>query len=78
MTLRTLQRRLGEVGTCYRDVLNETRHKLAVSYLRSEQYSVGEIAFLLGFSEVSAFTRAFRRWTGASPREWRNQIDAQE
>lgn len=78
MTLRTLQRRLGEAGTCYRDVLNDTRHKLAVSYLRSEQYSVGEIAFLLGFSEVSAFTRAFRRWTGTSPREWRNQIDAQE
>src|SRR5690606_2689872 len=76
MTLRTLQRRLGEAGTCYRDVLNDTRHSLALSYLRSEQYSVGEIAFLLGFSEVSAFTRAFRRWTGTSPREWRNQGDA--
>jgi AraC-like DNA-binding protein len=36
---------------------------------------VGEIAFLLGFSEVSAFTRAFKRWTGVSPREWRNQGD---
>lgn len=71
MTLRTLQRRLGEAGTCYRDVLNDTRHELALTYLRSEQYSVGEIAFLLGFSEVSAFTRAFRRWTGTSPREWR-------
>jgi len=76
MTLRTLQRRLGEAGTCYRDVLNDTRHGLAAAYLRSQQYSVGEIAFLLGFSEVSAFTRAFRRWTGASPREWRNQGEA--
>lgn len=73
MTLRTLQRRLSEAQTCYRDVLNDTRHQLALSYLGSEQYSVGEIAFLLGFSEVSAFTRAFKRWTGCSPREWRNQ-----
>jgi AraC-like DNA-binding protein len=75
MTLRTLQRRLAELGTCYRDVLNDTRHQLALSHLRSEQVSVGEIAFLLGFSEVSAFTRAFKRWTGYSPREWRNQVD---
>lgn len=75
MTLRTLQRRLGELDTCYRDVLNDTRQGLAMAYLRSEQYSVGEIAFLLGYSEVSAFTRAFRRWTGTSPREWRNQGD---
>jgi AraC-like DNA-binding protein len=76
MTLRTLQRRLGEHDTCYRDVLNDTRHQLAMNYLGSAHYSVGEIAFLLGFSEVSAFTRAFRRWTGASPREWRNQGDS--
>lgn len=73
MTLRTLQRRLSDQQTGYRDVLNNTRHQLALSYLGSEAYSVGEIAFLLGFSEVSAFTRAFRRWTGSSPRNWRNQ-----
>jgi AraC-like DNA-binding protein len=73
MTLRTLQRRLTDLQTCYRDVLNDTRHELALNYLGSDQYSVGEIAFLLGFSEVSAFTRAFRRWTSTSPREWRNQ-----
>lgn len=74
MTLRTMQRRLTEADSCYRDVLNDTRQQLAQSYLGSEpQYSVGEIAFLLGFSEVSAFTRAFRRWTGTSPREWRSQ-----
>jgi AraC-like DNA-binding protein len=73
ITLRTLQRRLSEEQTCYRDVLNDTRHQLALSYLAGEQYSIGEAAFLLGFSEVSAFTRAFKRWTGTSPREWRNQ-----
>jgi AraC-like DNA-binding protein len=77
MTLRTMQRRLTEANSCYRDVLNDTRQQLAQGYLASEpQYSVGEIAFLLGFSEVSAFTRAFRRWTGTSPREWRSQGDA--
>lgn len=77
MTLRTMQRRLTEADSCYRDVLNDTRQQLAQSYLNSEpQYSVGEIAFLLGFSEVSAFTRAFRRWTGTSPREWRSQGEA--
>ncbi len=73
ITLRTLQRRLADAGTGYREVLNETRHQQALKQLASQQYSVGEIAFLLGFSEVSAFTRAFRRWTGVSPREWRNQ-----
>lgn len=73
MTLRTLQRRLSDLDTCYRDVLNQTRHQLALDHLRSAQYSVGEISFLLGFSEVSAFTRAFRRWTGSSPSTWRGQ-----
>jgi AraC-like DNA-binding protein len=71
ITLRTLQRRLADQQTSYRDVLNQTRHQLALAYLRSAQYSVGEISFLLGFSEVSAFTRAFRRWTGTSPSTWR-------
>lgn len=73
MTLRTLQRRLADQDTCYRDVLNQTRHQLALDHLRSARYSVGEISFLLGFSEVSAFTRAFRRWTGSSPSTWRGQ-----
>ncbi|CAH0351438.1 AraC family transcriptional regulator [Aquabacterium sp. CECT 9606] len=70
-TLRTLQRRLADQGTSYRDVLNQTRHQLALDYLTSARYSVGEISFLLGFSEVSAFTRAFKRWTGSSPSTWR-------
>ncbi|RZI82483.1 MAG: AraC family transcriptional regulator, partial [Rubrivivax sp.] len=71
MTLRTLQRRLADLDTCYRDVLNDTRHRLALDHLAKARYSVGEISFLLGFSEVSAFTRAFRRWTGVSPSAWR-------
>lgn len=73
MSLRSLQRRLLEAGSSYRDVLNQTRHELALHHLGKAELSVGEIAFLLGFSEVSAFTRAFRRWTGLSPRGWRQQ-----
>ena len=74
MTLRTLQRRLAELGTGYRDVLNQTRHQLALDHLRNDQCSVGDISFLLGFSEVSAFTRAFKRWTGTSPSTWRQGL----
>ncbi|MES2091698.1 MAG: AraC family transcriptional regulator, partial [Pseudomonadota bacterium] len=73
MTLRGLQRRLAEQQTCYREVLNQTRHTLALDYLGSKDYAIGDVAFLLGFSEVSGFTRAFKRWTGSSPRSWRNQ-----
>lgn len=71
MTARSLQRRLADQGTTYRAVLNEARHALALDYLRGARYSISEIAYLLGFAEVSAFTRAFRRWTGQSPSGWR-------
>ncbi|TAL16905.1 MAG: AraC family transcriptional regulator [Aquabacterium sp.] len=70
LSLRRLQRRLAEHETSYREVLNRTRHELALEYLGSRRHAVGEVAFLLGFSEVSAFTRAFKRWTGESPRSW--------
>jgi len=70
---RSFQRRLAEEQTTFRDVLNDTRHHLALAHLRGGQHSVSEVAFLLGFAEVSAFTRAFKRWTGSSPRAWRNQ-----
>ena len=75
LTLRSLQRRLAEQQTCYRDVLNQTRHALALEYLGSKQCTIGDAAFLLGFAEISGFTRAFKRWTGTSPRSWRNQTD---
>jgi AraC-like DNA-binding protein len=70
---RSVQRRLAQEHTTFRDVLNATRHQLALTHLKSGQHSVSEVAFLLGFAEVSAFTRAFKRWTGASPRAWRQQ-----
>ncbi|MDO9004787.1 MAG: AraC family transcriptional regulator [Aquabacterium sp.] len=71
LTSRTLQRKLADAGTTYRDVIHRTRQALALEYLAQTTYSVSEIAYLLGFAEVSGFTRAFRRWTGTSPSAWR-------
>lgn len=73
LSVRSLQRKLGDEGTTYRDLLNSTRQQLAQEYLRDRRYSISEIAFMLGFAEVSAFTRAFRRWQQLSPSEWREQ-----
>jgi AraC-like DNA-binding protein len=68
---RTLQRKLGDSGTTFKEILDETRHSLALAYLSAPQHSVNEITYLLGFSCSSSFTRAFRRWTGLSPSDWR-------
>jgi len=68
---RTLQRRLGEAGTTYQQVLDQVRHHLARHLLDATDLDVGEIAFLLGFEELNSFNRAFRRWEGATPARWR-------
>jgi len=71
MSARTLQRKLGDSGTTYKEILDETRRELALAYLSAPQHSVSDITHLLGFSCGSSFTRAFRRWTGQSPSDWR-------
>jgi AraC-like DNA-binding protein len=71
MSARTLQRKLGEAGTSYKEILDDTRHSLALAYLSAPRHSVSEVTYLLGFSAGSCFTRAFRRWTGQSPSDWR-------
>ena len=73
MSQRSLQRRLHEHGTSYETVLGEVRKELACAYLREGRYAVGELAFMLGFEDASAFARAFRRWTGVSPSAYRNE-----
>ncbi|MCP4755298.1 MAG: helix-turn-helix domain-containing protein [Proteobacteria bacterium] len=55
----------------YRKILDETSRRLAVSYLQDGELSIAEIAYLLGFSEPSAFHRSFKRWTGRTPTEYR-------
>ena len=66
----TLQRQLQSEGTSYREVLEETRRRLAQDYLDDRRYSHAQIAYLLGFSDQSNFSRAFKRWTGKGPREF--------
>lgn len=73
MSGRTLQRRLGEAGLGYRDLVGEARKELADRLLRKTDYGLAEIAFLTGFSEQSAFHRAFSRWTGQTPRSYREE-----
>jgi AraC-like DNA-binding protein len=64
----TLQRRLRKEGITYQGLLDATRRELALDYLRQGQHSLADIAFLLGFTDQANFTRAFRRWTGKTPR----------
>jgi AraC-like DNA-binding protein len=68
---RSLRRRLADEGTSFQALLEETRSELAQRYLRDPRLTVSEIAFLCGFSELSPFQRAFRRWTGLTPRAFR-------
>jgi len=72
LTPRTLQRKLQELGTSYNDVLDQMRRQLAMRYLREPQMAICEVAYLLGFSESSSFHRAFKRWTGVTPKEFRS------
>ena len=69
LSSRTLQRRLRLERTSYRDVVDEARREIAVDVL-ARGSDATDVAFLLGFSELSAFSRAFRRWTGATPAAW--------
>ena len=64
---RTLRRRLSESGLSFRQLLDDVRHELAERALSQPGASVSEVAFLLGFSDTSAFHKAFRRWTGRRP-----------
>ncbi|MCE1114082.1 MULTISPECIES: AraC family transcriptional regulator [Pseudomonas] len=67
----TLRRKLAEEGTRYRNLLNDTRRDLAETYIRDTELAFGEIAYLLGFASAEAFQRAFKRWTGVTPGEYR-------
>jgi AraC-like DNA-binding protein len=71
MSKRTLQRRLEEAGTNLRALVEEEREALALEYIKQRRLALSEIALLLGFSELSTFTRAFTRWTGTPPSEYR-------
>jgi AraC-like DNA-binding protein len=70
----TIQRQLARDGLAYKDLVEGMRQDLALTYVKQRHLPFSEIAFLLGYSELSAFSRAFRRWTGASPRAFRAKL----
>jgi AraC-like DNA-binding protein len=71
MSGRTLQRRLEALGVAYSELVDEMRRAVSTSYLADRELALCEVAYLLGFSEQSSFTRAFKRWTGQTPSEYR-------
>jgi AraC-like DNA-binding protein len=76
MSRRTLQRKLAESNTTYQKLVDDTRRDLALRYIEDAGKSITDVTFLLGFSGQSAFTRAFKRWTGMSPTTYREQKQA--
>ena len=73
MTSWTLQRRLKALNVSFNDLVRGARRELALRYVAEPHIAITEIAFLLGYSELSAFSRAFRQWTGMSPARYRRQ-----
>jgi AraC-like DNA-binding protein len=73
VSVRTLQNRLSEEGVVFSELLQEVRERLAKKYLR-ENYTVENITYLLGFSEPSVFRKSFKRWSGVTPRQYRESI----
>ena len=71
MSKRTLARKLADEGLNFSGVFEQLRRDLAVRYLHERKLHISKIAWLLGFSEVSAFTHAFKRWTGKAPTQMR-------
>ena len=72
--VRTFQRRLKAAGVTYDELLETTRYDLAVHYLKQRHLSLTEIGSLLGYAELSTFSRAFRRWSGCSPQTFRREF----
>lgn len=76
VTPRTLHRRLVAEGTSFRAIQEDVRHRLAVEYLRAGQLSIQQVAYVLGYTEMANFRRAFRRWEGVAPTEYRRRLAA--
>lgn len=73
MTERTFQRRLHQCGVTFRQLLAEQQRAWATHLLAQRKLAISEVAFALGYSEQAAFARAFRRWTGQTPRSYRRK-----
>jgi AraC-like DNA-binding protein len=73
MSPRTLTRRLASEGLTFSGILEEQKIDLARHYLQDSDFPISQIGWLLGYQEISAFTHAFKRWTGSTPRQSRTQ-----
>jgi AraC-like DNA-binding protein len=73
VSLRTLHRRLAEEQTSHRELMDDVRRAQAMLHLASTRFSIGEISFILGFAHPNAFHKAFKRWTGMTPAQAREQ-----
>ncbi|HKV99313.1 MAG TPA: AraC family transcriptional regulator ligand-binding domain-containing protein [Vicinamibacterales bacterium] len=73
---RTLQRRLADEGVSYQELLDEARKEAAARYLRASALAIGEVAYLVGYSEPAPFHRAFKRWYGVTPEMFRKRRDS--
>ncbi len=72
MSARTLQRKLLEDGTTFHALMEEARHEMAQHYLRQSSLELNETAYLLGYEDPNSFIRAFHKWEGTSPGDWRS------
>jgi AraC-like DNA-binding protein len=77
VSLRTLQRKLREEGESYAHIVKVVKKEMAENYIQDSQLSINEIAYLLGFSDQANFTRAFRRWNGNTPSQYRLNLRKQ-
>ena len=73
MSPSALQQKLAQLNTNFQELMNQVRESLALAYMEQARVSITEMSFLLGFSDTSSFTRAFRRWTGKSPTDYRRE-----
>ena len=73
MSRRTFQRRLAGRGLHYSDLLEQSRMDIAQRYLGSSRIAITQVADILGYSDISSFSRSFKRYSGVSPRQWRNR-----
>src|SRR5262249_29516740 len=73
LSARTLQRRLADEGVTYQELVDDARKQAASRYLNNSHLAIGEVAYLVGFSEPAPFYRAFRRWFSTTPERFRLQ-----
>jgi AraC-like DNA-binding protein len=78
MSKRTLHRRLSEAGVVFVDLVDEIRRVIGIDYVKFSECSFTDVALILGYSELSAFSRAFRRWTGSNPQQVRDESLSKE